>query len=53
MKRDGQFHSAQARARVAANARHGFEYVLANIVCDRLQLFGLKAAQVCGRVNIV
>jgi hypothetical protein len=53
MKRDGQFHGSEACARVAAYARHGFEYVLAYIVGDRLQLFRLQATQVCGRVNVV
>ena len=43
MKRDGQLDRAEARARVAADARHRFKNVLANLIGDLLQLLGAQA----------
>ena len=53
VERDGQLDRAEGSARVAADARHRLENVLAYLVGDRLQLLGSQTAQVCGRVDLM
>ena len=46
LEHDGQLDGAQRGARVAADARHRLQDVLADLVRDRLQMFRAEAAQV-------
>jgi hypothetical protein len=44
MQRDGQLDGTERRTSVAANSRHGFEYIGANFVGDGSKLIGWKSA---------
>src|SRR5688500_2841112 len=51
MQRDGELDGSERCAGVAANARHGFENVITNLVGYVPKLFNWKRAQVGRRVN--
>src|SRR6185295_19560663 len=50
---DRELDGAQRRAGMSADAGHGFENVLTDLICNRLQFLGTQVAQIGGRINVL